>query len=62
MLRNKASQPTVAEPFLCCSHAAAELSVFECSRQFTAGDSTECCLLVNTATPREITISFYKKI
>ncbi len=29
--------------------------LFECSRQFTAGDRTECCLRVNTATPREIT-------
>ena len=29
--------------------------LFECSRQFTAGDRTECSLKVNTATPREIT-------
>ncbi|MDA8422679.1 MAG: PilZ domain-containing protein [Nitrospiraceae bacterium] len=29
--------------------------LFECSRQFTAGDRAECCLRVNTATPREIT-------
>lgn len=29
--------------------------LFECSRQFTAGDRAECSLRVNTATPREIT-------
>jgi hypothetical protein len=29
--------------------------LFECSRQFTVGDRTECSLKVNTATPREIT-------
>jgi len=29
--------------------------LFECSRQFTVGDRTECSLRVNTATPREIT-------
>lgn len=29
--------------------------LFECSRQFTAGDRTECSLRVNTTTPREIT-------
>ena len=29
--------------------------LFECSRQFTAGDRTGCCLRVNTATLREIT-------
>jgi hypothetical protein len=29
--------------------------LFECSRQFAAGDRTECSLRVNTATPREIT-------
>jgi len=28
--------------------------LFECSRQFTAGDRAECSLKVNTATPREI--------
>ncbi len=29
--------------------------LFECVRQFTAGDRTECSLRVKTATPREIT-------
>jgi hypothetical protein len=29
--------------------------LFECSRQFTAGDRTECSLRLNTANPREIT-------
>ncbi len=29
--------------------------LFECIRQFTAGDRTECSLRVKTATPREIT-------
>ena len=29
--------------------------LFECSRQFTAGDRAECSLRVNTTTPREIT-------
>lgn len=29
--------------------------LFECSRQFAAGDRTECSLRVNAATPREIT-------
>lgn len=28
--------------------------LFECSRQFTAGDRTECCLRLNTSTLREI--------
>lgn len=29
--------------------------LFECSRQFSAGDRTECCLRLNKANPREIT-------
>ena len=29
--------------------------LFECSRQFTAGDRAECCLRLNKATPREVT-------
>ena len=29
--------------------------LFECSRQFTAGDHTECSLRLNKANPREIT-------
>jgi hypothetical protein len=29
--------------------------LFECSRQFAAGDRAQCCLRVNRATPREIT-------
>jgi hypothetical protein len=29
--------------------------LFECSRQFTAGDRTECRLRLNKANPREIT-------
>lgn len=29
--------------------------LFECSRQFVAGDRTECCLRLNKANPREIT-------
>ncbi len=29
--------------------------LFECSRQFTAGSRTECCLRLNNANPREIT-------
>ena len=29
--------------------------LFECSRQFTVGDTAECSLRVNSATPREIT-------
>ena len=29
--------------------------LFECCRQFTVGDRTECCLRLNKANPREIT-------
>ena len=35
--------------------------LFECSRQFTMGDRTECSLRVNTATPREITFEIKVK-
>ena len=35
--------------------------LFECSRQFTAGDRTECSLRVKTATPREITFGIEVK-
>jgi PilZ domain len=35
--------------------------LFECSRQFIAGDRTECSLRVNTATPREITFEIEVK-
>jgi hypothetical protein len=29
--------------------------LFECTRQFTKGDRTECCLRLNSAKPRELT-------
>jgi len=29
--------------------------LFECCRQFTAGERTECCLRLNKTNPREIT-------
>ena len=35
--------------------------LFECSRQFTAGDRAECCLRLNKATPREITFGIEVK-
>jgi hypothetical protein len=35
--------------------------LFECSRQFAAGDRTECCLRLNKATPREITFGIEVK-
>ena len=35
--------------------------LFECSRQLTVGDRTECALRVNTATPREITFGIEVK-
>ena len=35
--------------------------LFECRRQFTAGDRTECSLRVNTATLREITFEIEVK-
>ncbi len=35
--------------------------LFECPRQFAAGDRTECSLKVNRATPREITFEIEVK-
>ncbi len=35
--------------------------LFECCRQFTAGDRAECCLRLNKANPREITFGIAVK-
>jgi hypothetical protein len=35
--------------------------LFECSRQFAAGDRAECCLRLNKANPREITLGIEVK-